>query len=899
MRKKYLSALLFGALLFASAGTFTSCKDYDDDINNLQSQITANADAIKALQSKVDAGKWVTEVSAITNGFKVTFSDGQSFEVVNGADGAAGADGTQITIGEDGYWYFDGEKSEYKAVSDEETGKTKAPYVNEEDGYWYFYNEDGTAQKSAYKALGAAYAVAYNGGFNIMIPDADGTMQTIFVPGAAASITEMTLGEETNNGTASTIDGTTVKGNAFLISRQKFTFVASTSAQADGITAASKWKGNKTLPNNGDYVYASPTTIDLRIDPVDVLVDGFNFYLTNTKNADLSPIVLTAKGENGNDPLSIDGVNSRANTGNGLWELSMENKVVSKDSETAIWNAITKAETNEYAYAVNADHSFRSKYELQIQTAKAEDLTQLTMTGLLNGKDKTYKADIADLNANTGDVKFKTGKAYTVEGVEKSALYDMYLSADQSDCDVFELSFDQDKHTFTIGKNPDVSTIPANFDLIVYTVANNGAVNKTVITVQVDSQISANPEYSLQEHSVNKDNDVNYFSIDLATMKTALGDNLNQWMQNVDLINIDYQWSDKENSGFTDMPTGIAPLLVEKTAKKSEVVTTTDRNKANYIQVNVDNAEVAGLKLDKTYYIKVTFKAVAASGGGELNSIVVPVEFHAPALSDLFSIREGYVQDGVINAYFYDTAGSTAVELSRYFSAFVKDAAVAFDGKIDNVDSDKLFDFTAGTLFDGNSVDFDAAKPGINEYGQSQNGYGKVVTVKTTKSYYNNVVGAGAGWDYTATGSDEYKFQIRLMSPIYEGSVAVLTGTSVEVSANDFVNGARITHEDIQGRDYNGNDMYIFPDQIAGGVPSWKNKQISDVTPKVDTDNYIDEAVMTSASTDADGNIVKGYIRIKGRALSTTTSVELPVTIKDAWGYKLNVTVPVTVKMNE
>ena len=42
MRKKYLSALLFGALLFASAGTFTSCKDYDDDINNLQGQIDEN-----------------------------------------------------------------------------------------------------------------------------------------------------------------------------------------------------------------------------------------------------------------------------------------------------------------------------------------------------------------------------------------------------------------------------------------------------------------------------------------------------------------------------------------------------------------------------------------------------------------------------------------------------------------------------------------------------------------------------------------------------------------------------------------------------------------------------------------------------------------------------------------
>ena len=36
MRKKYLSALLFGALLFASTGTFTSCKDYDDDIGTCE-----------------------------------------------------------------------------------------------------------------------------------------------------------------------------------------------------------------------------------------------------------------------------------------------------------------------------------------------------------------------------------------------------------------------------------------------------------------------------------------------------------------------------------------------------------------------------------------------------------------------------------------------------------------------------------------------------------------------------------------------------------------------------------------------------------------------------------------------------------------------------------------------
>ena len=32
MNKKFLSAILFGALMVSSTGTFVSCKDYDDDI---------------------------------------------------------------------------------------------------------------------------------------------------------------------------------------------------------------------------------------------------------------------------------------------------------------------------------------------------------------------------------------------------------------------------------------------------------------------------------------------------------------------------------------------------------------------------------------------------------------------------------------------------------------------------------------------------------------------------------------------------------------------------------------------------------------------------------------------------------------------------------------------------
>ena len=129
-----------------------------------------------------------------------------------------------------------------------------------------------------------------------------------------------------------------------------------------------------------------------------------------------------------------------------------------------------------------------------------------------------------------------------------------------------------------------------------------------------------------------------------------------------------------------------------------------------------------------------------------------------------------------------------------------------------------------------------------------------------------------------------------------------MTGERVIVSANDFVNGANITEKDIKGLDYNENDLYIFPDKIGTTAKpnAWKNQQIWDVTPSVDKDHYIDEAVMKAVTTDKDNNITaKGVINIKGRSLSKDTDIDLPVKITDAWGYELDVTVPVTVKVGE
>ena len=66
MNKKYLSVVLFGALLAASAGTFTSCKDYDDDIKGLQEQIDKSGSTITDLQTQLTTLKAAADAAQAT-----------------------------------------------------------------------------------------------------------------------------------------------------------------------------------------------------------------------------------------------------------------------------------------------------------------------------------------------------------------------------------------------------------------------------------------------------------------------------------------------------------------------------------------------------------------------------------------------------------------------------------------------------------------------------------------------------------------------------------------------------------------------------------------------------------------------------------------------------------------
>jgi hypothetical protein len=111
----------------------TTC--YGADLDELDDRISSVEEQLKALQAKVDANKWVTNVTAITDGFRITFSDNTSIDVkhgTNGKDGErgpAGVNGTSWAISNENIWLRDGESTGRYATG-------PAPQVV--DGKWVF-----------------------------------------------------------------------------------------------------------------------------------------------------------------------------------------------------------------------------------------------------------------------------------------------------------------------------------------------------------------------------------------------------------------------------------------------------------------------------------------------------------------------------------------------------------------------------------------------------------------------------------------------------------------------------------------------------------------------------------------------------------------------------------------
>ena len=881
MRKKYLSELLFGALMFASAGTFTSCKDYDDDINNLQSQITANADAIKALQDLVSNGDYVTNIEKSAEGLVVTFKNAGP-QTITLEDKV----GSVVTVNEEGVLCIDGEPTDIKAATADPDGEaTKSQIIIGEDNCWQVLQEDGTYKTTNIPVSGVNVSGSEAEGYTLTIFDETGTPTTVKLPSAASSISEIVLAGD---------DQTAIK---LSLSSTEFN-LTSTASGFNAASFRSNWKGAKTLPADLSYIIrpdADADDIQMRVNPVDVDASVVTFKLTNSLNQDLDGMKLVANPENTTPAAGIPDGRSAAK--GGLYTMYVQDMILTNAGAWNNYQNAFKVSSDNVNFALNPNASVRSAYKIQVT-----DGTDYTALASISIKDCT-----GSTNSSSATVTLDKGATYTIVP-DKNALYDIMISADQEAINNYGLTFDPATQSFTIGRDIDTSTT-GTFTLNVTTVDVLGNVKYFTYTVELSDKVVDDTEYTTVKHAVETDDNV--FGIDLSIMKQGMNaEELNTWKTRVDFGATEYaiygSLNDAKNESSVISAYGSGKVLpvayVTEKIDKNATSNVSTKDKANYISVQVDDSQAGILTLFTTYYLRVDFKSAT---GGTLNSIIVPVEFTAPTVAEQYKVKSGLEKDGVVYGFMSGKQTFSSIGVRPAYaieSAFEKTAAGAtyavtddlIDG-MNNVKSSAKFveqDFTTtvGTSTVTTAyVGFKDAVPGKD---QVQDAYAKAFTLRAHSDDYGK-------WKYpTDSKYTDYKFKMTLMSPIYDGSFA--EGTTLTVNGGqDF----KFTNDQLKFSDYNNTPVKILQDayDTSSSTGVWSDTRIAKVTPEDDNDMLDNEGKLAIIDADRDANnkVIEGYITGKAGSVAVDGTENLHISIKDNMGYERTFKIPVTIKANK
>ena len=348
MRKKYLSALLFGALLFASAGTFTSCKDYDDDINNLQEQINTINTTLSELKTLVGDGG-VSSVTFDESTGVLTVVDAAGTKTYTIKTTADAVEELKITI----------EGQELK-VNGETVGKVGDTVA--------VANGELTINGTATGIKVGEYSILDNqdaGTVTITLPDADGKMQTVVLAKASSSLTSLKFEK----------DGWQSFGAAS-------SYYYSYNEKKDicwNVAATDKqdWAGPKGAVKRNDLLVGQINAINVQVTPASFNLGESGILSLKDSKGNEAPVKVSAVKNN----LLLTAPSSRAgNTGSWMVTIEMGEGITADNIGTAF-----DAKNNEdklYALCVNGEPV--SNYDITINTSSTKsdalpDARNLTM----------------------------------------------------------------------------------------------------------------------------------------------------------------------------------------------------------------------------------------------------------------------------------------------------------------------------------------------------------------------------------------------------------------------------------------------------------------------------------------------------------------------------------------
>ena len=360
MNKKFLSAILFGALMVSSTGTFVSCKDYDDDIDEINNKISGIESTIAELQKKIGDGAYVKSITPTTDGFTVTMSDGSttSIAVKNGQDGK---DGTEWTISADGYWECNGEKTTVKAVG--EKGEAGQQEVKKENGKWYLWNaETGAFEEISVDAPATANVPYY-------FEDPSNPNYTYLVIYDENGQNEKTLRLPMTSGLAQIV----LVGEELNVLYHTFNGAHFKNGKATG------WNGAKELPEKGEYLLTTDANaIYVQVVPSNYDISNLDFKLVNSKG-DEAPIVLGTP-----EPCKEAIPAARANVSeSGVYAISFTLPEMTDEVLKAY-----DADIKDKALSLVASETVRSTYGYKLEVKGTTSSDNLTF-GSVNGNELT------------------------------------------------------------------------------------------------------------------------------------------------------------------------------------------------------------------------------------------------------------------------------------------------------------------------------------------------------------------------------------------------------------------------------------------------------------------------------------------------------------------------------
>ena len=607
MNKKFLSAILFGALMVTSTGTFVSCKDYDDDIDEINGKIDKIETTLSELESKI-GDKGVTSVTFDEKTGVLTVVDGTGTKTYTIKTTAPDVDEVTITV--------DGKDLKVNGKVVGQVGDT----VEVKDGE-LIINGKATGMKVGQYAILTDNS---NGVVTITLPDANGTLQTIKLPTALAAITGIEI--------MKTSDYTLPWGKA--------------------TSANSNWAGPKGAIAKDQLLVGTPSSLVVRVTPASYDLSAAAIKLIASDGETEAPATISA--------TPYEGIITKAASANGLWVLDIE------PNSTVTASNIAKAfqyKGSDIAYAVQVDGNILTSYDTKVAPTAAvtnKEVNALYANGALVATASGFSNPPAVVTVPYGkEVTFSVdnmvtkqdGSSYVID-TQTEVAYDAYLTT-KTPTTLANKGITINGKTMTISSTA-AAAGAKNISLTVNYVKFDGTTATAVdFTVNFEGT-EVDPETPVSEVTYKAMDTPGKIIIDLGTALTG--------MSTADAAKVAaarMKWTvadDKAAKFIYASPTVkyYKDLKADGTDGKTEVTPVTAENIKTVKYAVIQNGSYQATAEAGSYTLNLTLTDV---DGNEFKKVAAPVKVTLPAFDELLSKSKAFT-DNVLTALLSGTGSN-------------------------------------------------------------------------------------------------------------------------------------------------------------------------------------------------------------------------------------------------